>query len=310
MATTSTASSSRSSRAPPLPAVPERPRNVAAALEALGLRPSRRRGQSFLVDPTVADSVAALATPTGDRPVVEIGGGLGAVTLALLRRGIDRPTVVENDPRLAAHLAATFGARIRLVVGDALEVDLPADPIVVGSLPYATATPILLRLFERRTPRIVAIVQAEVADRLVAAEGSRAYGRLSLLAALYGAAAGYRELAPTTFFPAPEVRSRIVVHTAREGPLPVRDVARLDTVVRTLFSGRRKQLGNLLPRLVAGREAQTALAQRAGWPPEWPKLRPEALPPDAFFRFADLWTPGTAVGPSASLRPPGTTDGR
>jgi 16S rRNA (adenine1518-N6/adenine1519-N6)-dimethyltransferase len=298
VATTSTGSSSRSSRARPPPDVPERAGDVAAALEALGLRPSRRAGQSFLVDPIAADTLAALVTPTGGRPVVEIGGGLGAVTRALLRRGIVTPTVVERDPRLAAFLASTFGDRIRLVVGDALEVELPPEPIVVGSLPYSAATPILLRLFERRTPRVVAVVQAEVAGRLVAPEGSRAYGRLSILAALYGAAEGFRELPPSSFFPRPDVTSRIVVHTARTGPLPVRDVPRLEGVVRTLFSSRRKQLGNLLPRLVPGAAAQELVARGAGWPSGWRRLRPEALPPEAFFRLAEL-LPDRASGTPA-----------
>jgi 16S rRNA (adenine1518-N6/adenine1519-N6)-dimethyltransferase len=272
---------------------------VASALEALGVRPAHRWGQSFLVDPHAADAVAALATPTEGRPVVEIGGGLGAVTRALLHRGIESPIVVERDARLAAHLDATFGDRIRLLVGDALEVPLPPGAIVVGSLPFASATSILLRLLELRTPRIVAVVQSEVAARLVATEGRRAYGRLSILARLYGSMEGFREIPPESFYPEPEVRSRLVVHTARTGPLPVPDVERLESVVRTLFSSRRKQLGNLLPRLVPSREIGETLAGDAGWPDGWVHLRPEALPPEAFFRLAALLSATRAPGPGS-----------
>jgi 16S rRNA (adenine1518-N6/adenine1519-N6)-dimethyltransferase len=301
VSTTSTGSSSLRSREA-LPAVPERAADIAAALEALGIRPSRRWGQSFLLDAHIADAVAVLATPPRGVPVVEIGGGLGVLTVALLRRGIDDLTVVERDPRLAAGLRATFGDRVRVVEGDALEVDLPREAIVAGNLPFSSATPILLRFFARRAPRVVALVQSEVARRLAAPEGSRAYGRLSIVAALYGSVEGFQEVPASSFFPSPEVRARIIVHTARAGPLPVPDVPRLEGIVRVLFSARRKQLANLLPRLLAPSADGPALAEAAGWPSDWPRLRPENLAPEAFFRLATLTT-------SKDLRTHGTGDG-
>ncbi len=290
MSTTSTGSLSLRNRSP-LPAVPERPAEVATALKGLGVRPSRRWGQSFLLDAHVADAVAALAMPERGEPVVEIGGGLGLLTVALLRRGLRDLTVVERDPRLAAWLRATFGDRVRVVEGDALEVDVPRDAIVAGNLPFSSATPILLRFFERRVLRIVALVQSEVARRLAAPEGSRAYGRLSIVAALYGSVEEFQEVPASSFFPPPEVRARIVVHTAREGTLPVPDVPRLEQVVRVLFSARRKQLANLLPRLLAPGVDGPRLARAAGWPAAWPTLRPENLPPEAFFRLASRLGP-------------------
>jgi len=267
--------------------VPERPEEVRQTLAALGVRPSKAWGQSFLTDPFVADAEAALVELEPGRPVLEIGGGLGLLTAALLRRGIHPLTVVERDPRLAAFLRSTFGDRISVVVGDALEGPLPPADCAIGNLPYSVATPLLIRLFERRTPRVVFLVQREVAERLAATPGSKAYGRLSLLARLYGEVELYRAVAPDAFFPPPEVESRLAVHVARPGPLPVRSPAVLERVVRTLFSSRRKQLGNLLPRLATDGRDAGALAQAADWPIDWATRRPEDLPPESFFALAN-----------------------
>jgi 16S rRNA (adenine1518-N6/adenine1519-N6)-dimethyltransferase len=284
---TSTASSSLRrplARAPG--GVPERPAEVRERLEELGVRPARSWGQSFLTDPFVADAEAALVELPPGRPVLEIGGGLGILTAALLRRGLGPLTVIERDRRLAAHLRGAFGRRISLVVGDALEVELPRADAVVGNLPYSVATPILVRLFELRVPRIVFLVQREVAERLAAAPGSKQYGRLALLARLYGEVELYRTVAAEAFTPAPEVESRLAVHVARRGDLPVPSVGRFEEVVRTLFSSRRKQLGNLLPRLADSGRTAADLAVAANWPADWARLRPEDLPPEAFFALA------------------------
>ncbi len=263
--------------------MPERPEEIRRTLAALGVRPAKAWGQSFLADPFVADAEAALADAGPGRPVVEIGGGLGILTAALVRRGIRPLSVVERDPRLAGFLRSTFGDRIALVVGDARTIDLPPAACVVGNLPYSAATPILLRLLAARTPRVVFLVQREVAERLAAAPGSKRYGRLSLFARLYGEVELFRPVPAAAFSPTPEVESRLGVHVARTGTLPVGSPATFERVVRTLFSSRRKQLGNLLPRLARpGRDA-AALAREAGWPAGWATLRPEALPPEALF---------------------------
>lgn len=288
MSKTSTASSSPRKRAAPSEfGVPEHPEEVRRALTALGVRPSSRWGQSFLTDPFIADAEAALVELPPGKPVVEIGGGLGILTAALLRRGIRPLTVVERDARLAGFLRTTFGDRIRVVVGDALDVELPPADCVIGNLPYSVATPILVRLFERRTPRVVFLIQQEVAERLAAGPGSKQYGRLSLLARLYGKVELFRTVSAAAFSPAPEVESRLGVHHARAGSLPVASVPNFERVVRTLFSSRRKQLGNLLPRLATATRDAAMLARDAGWPNDWVTLRPEQLPPEAFFALSD-----------------------
>jgi 16S rRNA (adenine1518-N6/adenine1519-N6)-dimethyltransferase len=288
VSTTSTTSSSRRNARPDEFPVPERPSEIRRTLESLGVRPSRAWGQSFLTDPFVADAEAALVDVPAGRPVLEIGGGLGILTAALVRRGSDPLTVLERDPRLAGFLRATFGARIRVLDGDALTRDLPPADAVVGNLPYSIATPLLVRLFERRAPRVVFLVQREVAERLAAGPGSKQYGRLALLAALYGQVELFRTVPAASFCPEPEVESRIGVHTGRPGPLPVRSVARFEEAVKVLFASRRKQLGNLLPRLANGAASSDVLATRAQWPADWARRRPEEMPPEAYFSLANV----------------------
>jgi 16S rRNA (adenine1518-N6/adenine1519-N6)-dimethyltransferase len=257
--------------------------DIAATLAAIGVNPSRRLGQSFLADPFVADAEAALAAVPEGEAVVEIGGGLGVLTAALLRRGATELTVIEKDPRLSRFLRTRFGDRIRVVTGDALTVPLPPAACVVGNLPFSVGTPILLRLLAARVPRIVFLLQEEVADRLAAGPGSKEYGRLSLIARLYGSVELFQSVPREAFVPRPKVHGRIGVHTARAGELPVRSVATFERAVRILFGARRKQLSNLLPRLASSPAEARRLAERAGWPTDWGRRRPEELPPEAFF---------------------------
>ncbi len=287
MSKTSTASSSPRRRAAPSEfGVPERPEEIRRTLAAIGVRPAKSWGQSFLTDPFVADAEAALVEVPPGHPVVEIGGGLGLLTAALLRRGVGPLTVVERDPRLAAFLRSTFGKRVEVVAGDALDLALPPADCVIGNLPYSVGTPILIRLMQRRTPRVVFLIQREVAERFSAATGSKQYGRLALLARLYGDVELFRTVSAASFAPVPEVESRLGVFVGRRGELPVPSVETFERVVRTLFSSRRKQLGNLLPRLTGRGGDAAQLATEAGWPSHWSTLRPEQLPPEAFFAMA------------------------
>ncbi|MCI4348634.1 MAG: 16S rRNA (adenine(1518)-N(6)/adenine(1519)-N(6))-dimethyltransferase RsmA [Thermoplasmata archaeon] len=294
MSRTSTGSSSPPEIRPP--AVPSGPEAILDQFQALGIRPSRRLGQSFLADPFVADAEAALLEIAPGEPLLEIGGGLGILTEAVLRRGLGPLTILETDPRLARYLARTFAGRATILEADARTYPLTAIRAAIGNLPYAVATPILLRLFAARIPRVVAMVQNEVAERLAATPGGRSYGRLTIAAALYGTVEAFRKVPPTSFVPPPAVESRIVAFTARPGPLPVRSVPQLERAVRILFSSRRKQLGNLLPRLTA---QPGAVAAAAGWASDWSTLRPEDLPPDAYFRLSD-----TITGASEGLPKP------
>jgi 16S rRNA (adenine1518-N6/adenine1519-N6)-dimethyltransferase len=287
VSTTSTTSSSLRSPSLP-PRVPHSRSEVRGALDGLGLSPSKRLGQSFLVDPFVADAEAALLDTAPGTPVVEIGGGLGILTEAILRRGLGPLTVIERDRRLARHLRRTFADRIDLRVGDALELPLPSTAAVAGNLPFSVATPILVRLFEAGVPQVVVLVQKEVADRLAAVPGSKSYGRLTILCALYGEVEPFQVVPPRSFEPEPAVQGRIVRFRRRDGPLPVGSTERFERLLAGLFSSRRKQLRNLLPRVLGTREDPDDVAARSNWPSGWQRMRPEELPPEAYFRLARL----------------------
>jgi 16S rRNA (adenine1518-N6/adenine1519-N6)-dimethyltransferase len=270
--------------------VPGDPYEVAAALEGLELSPTKARGQSFLTDPFVADAEAALVGTAPGEPVLEVGGGLGILTRALLRRGIGPLTVIEKEPRLAAFLRYHFGDRITVVEADALVEPTPAVRAVVGNLPFSIATTLLMRWFQGSVPRVVALVQKEVGERLAAGPGSKTYGRLSILAALYGSVESLQRVPAAAFYPVPRVDGRLVVFERHRARLPEKSLPTLESLLDTLFASRRKQLVNLLPRALARiHESQppSELARRAEWPTEWERLRPESLAPEAYFRFVE-----------------------
>jgi 16S rRNA (adenine1518-N6/adenine1519-N6)-dimethyltransferase len=284
---TSTGSSSpRRGAEPPGTGVPHRPADVAATLARLGVVPSKRFGQSFLLDPFVADAEVALLEARPGEPVLEIGGGLGLLTEALVRRGVNPLTVVERDPLLADHLRRTFGERIEVVEGDALEVEWPAVGKVAANLPFSVATPILERAWAAGIPRFVGMLQREVAERLACGPGSKVYGRLSIMASLYGSVELFQVVPATSFHPEPAVEGRVFRFDRRPGELPVPDVPRFETQLHALFSARRKQLGNLLPRVMDGRFTPQEAARDSGWPEDWATRRPEALAPEAYFALA------------------------
>jgi 16S rRNA (adenine1518-N6/adenine1519-N6)-dimethyltransferase len=283
--------------------VPHRPDEIDEALRTAGVRPSRRFGQSFLTDPFIADAEAALLDAPPGTPVVEIGGGFGVLTEALVRKGVAPLTVVEREPRFAAYLRSHFGDRVQVVESDALEFEIGPTTFVIGNLPYSVGTPILQRVWRSGAPRFVGMLQREVVDRLSAAPRSKSYGRLTIEAALYGTVEAYRLVPSSSFHPAPEVESRIFAFQRRSGPLPVRSVERLERSVATLFSGRRKQLGNLLGRLLPGGIDPDEVARAADWPEDWKTRRPEEMEPAAFFRLADALEVRLGRGPARAGPP-------
>ena len=288
MSRTSTGSSSPRSRSHATGGVPEEAAAVRRTVESLGVAPSKRLGQSFLVDPYVADAEAALLESSPGEPLLEIGPGLGILTNALLRRGLRPITVLEKDPRLAGFLRETFGAQVTVLEGDALVTPWPNARGVVGNLPFSVATPILARLWALGVPRFVGMVQREVAERLAAGPGSKAYGRLSILAALYGTVELFQVVPADKFYPPPVVDGQLLRFSRREGPLPVPSADRLGRLLEALFSSRRKQLKNLLGRVAPSGSVPERLAEAADWPVDWRSLRPENLPPVAYFRLASV----------------------
>jgi 16S rRNA (adenine1518-N6/adenine1519-N6)-dimethyltransferase len=227
---------------------------------------SRRRralGQHFLADPGVAARIVEAAGATAADLVCEIGPGTGALTRALGARA-GRLVALEVDPALRDRLAAAAGhwpevGRIEIHLADAREFAyaelgaLRPSPdgrvLVVGNLPYSASKPILARILDAHATLAAAIlmIQREVADRLVAPPGGRAYGALSVFWQLWADVSELEVVPPTAFRPPPAVESAVIRARFRSAPrVPVSDEAALARLVRAAFGQRRKTLANAL----------------------------------------------------------------
>lgn len=260
---------------------------------------SRRRalGQHFLVDPGVAARIIALAGLAPGTPVLEIGPGQGALTGPLLRAG--HPVVaVEIDPSLAAALRRREEPSLEVLEGDFLKLDagrrrdLPRH--VVANLPYSTGTAILEQLLKSpsHVELIVVMLQREVADRLCATPGSRAYGALSVLTALHAHARHGFHVPPEAFRPPPQVESSVIrLDVAAEPRVAIgHDVRLFRDVVRASFSQRRKTLRNALGARFGREVAAMALARAS----VEPGRRAETVSLAEFARLAQEL--GTGIG--------------
>ncbi len=271
--------------------VPETPSQVEEILDALGVEPTRGWGQNFLVDREVARLEAALVDLPPGRPVVEIGGGLGLLTAALLERGFHPLTVLEREPRFAAFLATNFGSRIHVREADALVDPLPRADAYVGNLPFSTATPILERLLEEGIPHGVFLVQREVGERLAATAGSRQYGKLSVMSAIHGSFRLADRVPARMFHPVPRVDGVLTVFRRHPMEPPPEDRGMLERLLAGLFAQRRKMLGNTLPPLLEELLPHVPAAEvvsEAGWPEDWARRRAEEISPEDLVRLSNL----------------------
>jgi 16S rRNA (adenine1518-N6/adenine1519-N6)-dimethyltransferase len=225
-------------------------REIAARL---GVRPTKRLGQNFVIDPGTLRRIVTLAGVRPDEVVLEVGPGLGSLTLGLLPAA-RRVIAVEIDPVLAAALPDTVAAmapaladRLEVVTADAAKVaTLPGDPpgVLVANLPYNAAVPVLLHLLETvpSLVRGVVMVQAEVAERMTAAPGSRVYGVPTVKLGWYAELRRAGPVPRSVFWPVPRVDSGLVAFTRRDPPLPGVSRQDLFRVVDAAFAQRRKML--------------------------------------------------------------------
>ncbi|MFC4554024.1 16S rRNA (adenine(1518)-N(6)/adenine(1519)-N(6))-dimethyltransferase RsmA [Georgenia faecalis] len=273
------------------------PSDVRALTERLGIRPTKTLGQNFVVDPGTVRRIVRAAGITADDVVLEVGPGLGSLTLALVETGA-RVVAVEIDPVLGAALPATVaerapGARFDVVVADALDVRGPADlpggaapDALVANLPYNVAVPVLLTMLER-LPSLrsgLVMVQAEVADRLAAPPGSRTYGIPSAKAAWYAETTRSHTIARSVFWPVPNVDSALVRVVRRPPPATTATREEVFAVVDAAFAQRRKTLRSALAGW-AGSAAAAEVALRAAGVD--PSLRGERLGIADFARIAE-----------------------
>ncbi|NMR20646.1 16S rRNA (adenine(1518)-N(6)/adenine(1519)-N(6))-dimethyltransferase RsmA [Cellulomonas fimi] len=281
----------------------------------LGIRPTKTLGQNFVIDGgTVRKIVRSAQVRPGER-VVEVGPGLGSLTLGLLEAGAS-VVAVEIDPVLARLLPETVerhlpgaGAggegRLDVVLADALDVtDLPGPPptALVANLPYNVSVPVLLTFLERfpSLERVLVMVQAEVADRLAAPPGSRTYGVPSAKVAWYASARRTSTIARSVFWPVPNVDSALVALERRDPPPTTASREEVFAVVDAAFAQRRKMLRSALAGIAGSSEGAVAALRTAGVDPE---ARGERLAIEDFARVAE----GVAR-PSAPGRTPGTVD--
>jgi 16S rRNA (adenine1518-N6/adenine1519-N6)-dimethyltransferase len=286
------------------------PGDVRELAGRLGVRPSKRLGQNFVIEPGTVRRIAALAGIQPSDVVLEVGPGLGSLTLALLETGPAQVVAVEIDPVLAAELPRTVAARapdlagrLAVVTADALRVtgpdlpgagsgrpvagvELPAAPTaLVANLPYNVAVPVVLHLLAALPSlrRGLVMVQAEVADRMCAGPGSRVYGAPSAKLAWYAAARPAGPVPRTVFWPVPNVDSRLIAFTRRDPPDTEARREDVFAVIDAAFRQRRKTLRAAL----AGWAGSAAEAERvlrtAGLDPG---ARGESLDVGEFARLA------------------------
>ena len=255
------------------------------------VRPTKQRGQNFVTDPNTVRMILNHAHLRADDCVVEVGPGLGSLTVALLQT-CAKVLAVELDSTLAEALPETVAQRLPGAVGrlhvvhaDALEVrELPQPPTaMVSNLPYNVAVPVLLSFLERfpSIERVLVMVQAEVADRLAAGPGSRTYGVPSVKAQWYADVRKVATIGRNVFWPAPNVDSALVFLQRR--PQPAADRARAFSLVDAGFAQRRKTLRSALAAALGGPDAAAHTLTRAGIDPG---ARAEVLSVDDWARLA------------------------
>lgn len=273
---------------------------IRALAAELDVTPTKKLGQNFVVDANTVRKIVQVAQVSPGERVVEVGPGLGSLTLAILEAGAS-VTAVEIDHRLAERLPVTAAAHgvaddaLTVVDADALRVtELPGDPtVLVANLPYNVSVPVLLHLLETfpGLQRGVVMVQAEVGERLAAPPGSKVYGAPSVKAAWYGPWRLAGTVSRQVFWPVPNVDS-VLVGFHRDsldssGTEPRGDVdlrRRTFRIVDAAFQQRRKMLRQALAAVLGGTAAEaTAVLERAGVAPT---ARGEELSIDDFVRIA------------------------
>lgn len=259
------------------------------------MRAKKHFGQHFL-QPRWAEKLVHAIAPDPDDEFLEIGPGPGALTRPLASR-VRRVTAIELDPDMIAVLRPSLPANVTVVESDILEVDLEAligdrRVRVAGNLPYNVSSPILFRLLDahRTTGRLIdatLMLQREVAERIEAHPGTKDYGVLSIFVQLHADVRRLLALPPGAFRPAPRVHSSVIRLTFRPPAVRIIDESLFGSMVRSMFTQRRKTLGNALKPFAASRNGDAAAALSAARID--PTRRPETLQLDELARLADVF---------------------
>jgi 16S rRNA (adenine1518-N6/adenine1519-N6)-dimethyltransferase len=247
------------------------PAEIRDLAELLGIQPTKKLGQNFVIDANTVRRIVRVARVTADTSVVEVGPGLGSLTLGLLETGA-RVVAVEIDKRLAAQLPLTVDelqpdARLTVITQDAMVIEeLPHEPtVLVANLPYNVSVPVLLHFLETfpALQSALVMVQAEVGQRLAAPPGSKVYGAPSAKAAWYGEWKTSGMVSRQVFWPVPNVDSILVGFERRE--LPGTETERIATfaLIDAAFQQRRKMLRQALAGVLGGSANASARIEAA-----------------------------------------------
>lgn len=278
-----------------MPATLLDPRTIRQLAERLELRPTKQRGQNFVHDANTVRRIVTAAGVGSDDVVLEIGPGLGSLTLGLLDV-VAAVTAIEIESSLARQLPETVAERapesadrLRVVEADALKVVELADPqptALVANLPYNVSVPVLLHVlitFPTITSGLV-MVQSEVADRLVAEPGSKVYGVPSAKLAWFCQARRVGSVPPSVFWPVPNVDSGLVALARREPPQTSASRAQVFAVIDAAFAQRRKMLRSALASIFGSSAMAESALGAAGVDPQ---ARGEVLNINDFVRIAE-----------------------
>ncbi|MEN9710953.1 MAG: rRNA ((1518)-N(6)/adenine(1519)-N(6))-dimethyltransferase RsmA [Actinomycetota bacterium] len=267
--------------------------DIRALAAKLDIKPTKTWGQNFVIDANTVRSIVRISGVTEADNIVEVGPGLGSLTLALLPVG-KSTTVIEIDPKLAAQIPLTVKSRLpecadrlNVVAMDAMKVtELPIAPTaLVANLPYNVSVPVLLHLFTQfpTLQRALVMVQEEVADRLAAEPGSRTYGVPSVKARWFGEVKKAAKIGRNVFWPAPNVDSALVsIERHAVGPTGI-DQSELFACVDAAFSQRRKMLRGALAQWAGSAAQAESILTAAGIDPT---LRGEQLTVEDFIKIA------------------------
>ena len=269
-----------------------------------GIRPRKSLGQHFLIEPALARRIVEIAAVGPEARVLEIGAGLGSLTVQLARSGAE-VVAVEVDRALIPALEEVVEGfpRVRVVMADAVSADwdgilgVGGGPwVVVANLPYNVAVPVVMRILDTapRIGRMLVMIQREVGERLAAGPGQSAFGAVSVRVAYRAKARVVRRVSRTVFWPRPNVDSVLVSLVRRPPPVRVDEVA-LWRVLDTAFNQRRKTMRGAMVRLGLDRsEAEAALAACA----IDPATRPERLGLEEFACLATRWLAASGASPA------------
>ncbi len=264
----------------------------------IGIRPTKTLGQNFVIDGNTIRRIVAAARLSPDETVLEVGPGLGSLTLGLLDAAA-RVVAVEIDPVLAAKLPGTvsafrpgLAANLDVLLSDALRItELPVQPTsLVANLPYNVAVPVVLNLLER-FPSLrhgLVMVQDEVADRLAAGPGSKTYGIPSVKAAWYSQMRKAGVIGMNVFWPAPKISSGLVAFTRHEPPVTRASREEVFAVIDAAFAQRRKTLRAALAGWAGGAAEAERCLTAAGVDP---RARGEVIDVAAYARIAEAKIP-------------------